>query len=63
MDTIPAGGLYFCRFGVLKYCRVNCENFGNGPSKGFGFVEYESPESAVHVLQSAPHTLDNRKIT
>jgi len=52
---------YFQKFGPVTGSRVVFD-FHSGRSKKFGFVEFESPESAEKVLAEPNHFIDGAKI-
>ncbi|XVF26874.1 hypothetical protein REPUB_Repub14bG0057400 [Reevesia pubescens] len=50
----------FCRFGTILSCKIAEEN---GKSKGFGFVQFDSEESAMAALTALHDTmLEGRKL-
>eukprot|EP01066_Platyproteum_vivax_P016116 Platyproteum_vivax@DN7022_c0_g1_i4.p1 len=51
---------YFEPYGAITDC-VAMVDKANRP-RGFGFVTFESTESATRVLQDAPHVIDDRQV-
>ena len=44
----------FCRFGTILSCKIAEEN---GKSKGFGFVQFDSEESAIAAITALHDTM------
>ncbi|XP_065830721.1 RNA-binding protein Musashi homolog 2-like isoform X2 [Oscarella lobularis] len=52
---------YFSKFGAIKECVVMRDPVTK-KSRGFGFVTFVNPESVQEVLNSKPHTVDEKTV-